>query len=54
LIVRLKVGVVERRIEGVRAELETKNPDSESQAYSDTFAELIALERTRRELRSQM
>jgi len=54
LIVRLKVGVVERRIEGVRADLETKDPDSESQAYSDTFAELIALERTRRELRSQM
>lgn len=53
LIIRLKVGVVERRIEKVRAELEDLDPQDQSEKYSAMFGELIALERQRRDLRSR-
>ena len=52
LVNRLKVSGVERRIDSLRAELEDIDPDSEAEAYSDCFNELIALERQRRRLRS--
>ena len=54
LAVRLKVRGIERRIDTLRAALESLDPDAEEQGYSDTFAELIALERQRRELRGEM
>jgi DNA primase len=52
LINRLKVGVVERRIDKVRSVLESLDPDRDAQEYSERFEELITLERHRRELRS--
>jgi DNA primase len=52
LINRLKVGVVERRIDKVRNVLESMDPEKDAQEYSERFEELIALERRRRELRS--
>jgi len=52
LINRLKVGVVERRIDRVRTVLKSLDPDQDAQEYSDRFEELITLERRRRELRS--
>jgi DNA primase len=51
---RLKEATVRRRIDSVRAELEGLDPDEDPQGYSDRFAELIALERQLRELRSDM
>lgn len=50
---RLKVGRVERRIEEVRGALAALDPAADSQSYSARFAELIALERQRRELRQE-
>jgi hypothetical protein len=52
LVNRLKVGAVERRIDRVRNVLESLDPDQDAQEYSERFEELIALERRRRELRS--
>jgi DNA primase len=54
LVVRLKVRGIERRIDTLRATLETLDPDADQQGYSETFAELIALERQRREMRREM
>jgi len=48
---RLKVGAVDRRIDIERRALEGVDPAS--QEYSERFAELIALERERRDLREQ-
>ena len=53
LVNRLKVSGVERRIDNLRRALESVDPDAEPQVYSDRFNELIALERQRRELRSE-
>ena len=53
LINRLKVSGLERRIDRLRHVLEETDPDAEAEAYSDRFTELIALERRRRELRSE-
>ncbi len=49
---RLKVGAVERRIDIMRRRLEELDPDGDAREYSESFGELIALERERRELRS--
>ncbi len=54
LVVRLKVRGIERRIDTLRATLETLDPDANQQGYSETFAELIALERQRRDMRREM
>jgi DNA primase len=53
LVNRLKVGGLERRIDSLRRSLEEIDPDAEADKYSDRFNELIALERQRRELRSE-
>jgi DNA primase len=50
VVIRLKLGAVERRIEQLRGEIDREGP---GQGHSDKFAELIALERQRRELRSR-
>jgi DNA primase len=52
LVNRLKVGGLERRIDTLRRDLEGIDADAEPEKYSDGFNELIALERRRRELRS--
>ena len=49
VIIRLKVGAVERRIEEKRRTLAAVDPAS--QEYSSSFAELIALEKERRNMR---
>jgi hypothetical protein len=54
MVVRLKVRGIERRIDSLRNALEDLDPDEDRQGYSDTFAELIALERERRDLRRAM
>ncbi len=51
LINRLKVAGLERRIDTLRRDLETIDPDADSDKYSEGFNQLIALERRRRELR---
>jgi DNA primase len=51
LMNRLKVGRVERRIDRMRSELAALDPEADAQVYSGLFAELIALERQRRQLR---
>jgi DNA primase len=51
LIIRLKRGVLERRIDEVRRDLERLDAGTEPEEYSSRFAELIALERRRQELR---
>ena len=48
---KVQVGALERRIEEVRRQVESLSPQSE--AYTDGFEELIALERRRRQLASQ-
>lgn len=53
LVNRLKVTGVERRIDILKRELEQIDPDTDPRDYSDRFNELIALERRRRELRSE-
>jgi len=50
---RLKLGAVESRIERERRALESLDPERDAEQYSDRFAELIALENERRELREQ-
>ncbi len=52
VVKKLKVGAVERRIDSVRRRLEDLDPEADAQVYSECFAELIALERERRQLRS--
>ena len=52
LINRLKLGVVERRIDNVRNLLESLDPETDGREYSERFEELIALERRRRDIRS--
>ena len=49
----LKVGELQRRIDTLRRDLEEIDPDSEADEYSARFGELIALERQRREMRSE-
>jgi DNA primase len=51
LLNRLKVEVLDRRIQDVRRNLETLDPEEDQQMYSTAFSELIALERERREMR---
>ena len=53
LVNRLKAGGVESRIDSLRRDLEEIDPDADAEAYSSRFTELIALERQRRELRSE-
>lgn len=48
VVLRLRIAALQRRIEDLRSSLARLGPDDEG--YSDTFAELIALERRRREL----
>ncbi len=52
VLIRLKVAGVERRIDMVRRELGRLDPERDTEAYSERFGELIALERKRRDLRS--
>ena len=53
LVNKLKVTGLVRRIDTLRRVLEQIDPDQDAEAYSDRFNELIALERERRELRSE-
>ncbi len=53
LVNRLKAGGLESRIDTLRHKLEEIDPDAEAEEYSARFTELIALERQRRELRSE-
>ena len=48
----LKVGELQRRIHSLKREIEQIDPDADPRGYSERFAELIALERRRREMRS--
>ena len=50
VVIRLKLGAVERRIEHLRTEIDRSGP-GQGEGHSDKFAELIALERRRRDLR---
>jgi DNA primase len=54
LALRLRLRGIERQIATLRAELEELDPDTDGQGYSETFAELIALERQRRDLRREL
>jgi len=49
----LKVGELQRRIDSLRRDVEQMDPDADAEAYSSRFAELIALERKRREMQSE-
>ena len=49
----LKVGELQRRIDSLRRDIEQIDPGIDADAYSARFAELIALERRRREMRSE-
>jgi len=49
----LKVGELQRRIDSLRRDIEQIDPSVDADAYSARFAELIALERRRREMRSE-
>lgn len=49
---RVRLGAAERRVATLRAELQLIDPDADPQRYSETFSQLIALERERRNLRS--
>lgn len=53
VVKRLKLSGVERRIDTMRSELATTDPDADAQGYSEKFESLIALEQQRRELRSR-
>ena len=53
LVNRLKVTGVERRIDSLRRDLENTDPEADAEMYSERFKELIALERKRRDLRSE-
>jgi DNA primase len=53
VVKRLKLSGVERRIDTMRSELATTDPDADPQGYSEKFESLIALEQQRRELRSR-
>lgn len=50
LVIKLKEGALERRIEEIRHELDDVEPGTET--YSARFTELIALEQQRRQIRS--
>ncbi len=52
LVIKLKVGVVERRIEQQRRAVEALDPETEPEEYSSKLEELIALEKQRRDIRS--
>ena len=49
----LKVGELQRRIDSLRLDIEQIDPAAQADAYSARFAELIALERQRRQMRSE-
>lgn len=53
LVNTLKVTGLERRIGTVQHVLENLDPDTDQQEYSDRFAELIALQRRRQEMRGR-
>ena len=53
IVNRLKASAYARRIDTLRSELEAVDPEGDPQGYSDRFEELIALERQRRQLRSE-
>jgi len=53
IVSRLRIGRIDERIDSLRRHLETLNPKGQPEVYSDTFEELIALERERRELRER-
>jgi DNA primase len=53
LLSRLELAGVERRIDLLRSELQGVDPDTDAERYSDVFAQLIALEKERRDLRSR-
>lgn len=53
VVKRLKLSGVERRIDTMRSDLATTDPDADAQGYSEKFESLIALEQQRRELRSR-
>jgi DNA primase len=53
IVSRLRIGRIDDRIDSLRRRLETVDPKGEPQVYSDTFEELIALERERREMRER-
>jgi len=50
---RLALAGVERKIESLRSQLQSLDPDADEGKYSDVFERLIALEHKRRELRSR-
>ncbi len=50
---RLQVGALERRIEEVKTAVEAVDPEADPDEYSARFAELIALERERRQIGGQ-
>ncbi len=52
MVGRLQMRVLSDQIATLQSQLESIDPDAESQRYSDTFAELITLRRRRDELRS--
>lgn len=53
LLGRIELAGIERRIDLLRSELQGLDPDTDAQRYSDVFAQLIALEKERRDLRSR-
>ena len=53
LLGRIELAGIERRIDLLRSELQGVDPDTDAQRYSDVFAQLIALEKERRDLRSR-
>ncbi len=53
IVSRLRIGRIDERVDSLRRRLEAVDPNGQSQVYSDTFEELIALERERRELRER-
>ena len=53
VVTKLRIGRLDGRIEELRRRLESIDPGGRPQEYSDTFEELIGLERDRRSLRER-
>ena len=50
---KLQVEAIDGQIKVLQREVASLDPDAEPEAYSERFAELIALERQRRDVRSE-
>ena len=53
VVLRLHEMWVARRLVGVKARLQRTNPESETETYNRLFAELMTLEKHRRDLRER-